>query len=374
MSVLTTLHLPTLESLVRHAQRWDDLWNRSDVTHPTARAALVAAWLEQFEQAPRFQALVVCEEGRFLAAIPLLHRRKARVLPCLDVPGNEWSSAGQLMLDPVADVASVCDHLVDALGRLSAGAFWFASIPLNAPWWQALVAAAHRAGWNVDQRVRYVVGRLTLTGNWMDQQKRLSRGFRKQLHRSQRRLSDLGSWRLQLDRPTRESEALRLLARVLSVEHAGWKGVAGTSLLANAQAASYARQQARCLAMRGELVILTLELDQQPIAFEIGWLAKHTYHSYKVGYDPQFRSFGPGQLLTYLLTQRLQERHEAGAIDFLGPCDEATRRWRPAGYPVGRLLLTRRKPLGTALYLASRHWLSGPAHDVMDSPPFLPVE
>ncbi len=366
----TILYLPNLPSFRGQVERWDDLWCRSLVTHPTAHADLITAWLDRFCPREPFQAVVVCRGDQFVAALPLLPRRKGHLVPCLDVPGNEWSSAGQLLLDPGADPCAVCDCLIEGLHQLACPVYWFASIPLHSPWWQALVAAAERAHWSVERRVRYQVGRLELAASWPQQRSLLSKGLRKQLGRSLRGLESLGSLQLRFTLPRSESEAVRLLDRGLRLEHAGWKGGARTALLSHAQAAHFAHDQARQLALQQQLAMVSLELDGHQLAFEYGWLAKRVYHSYKVAYDPQFRRFGPGNVLVYLLLQRLHAAGDAHAIDFLGPLDDAVRRWCPASYSMGRLLLAPPRPLGKAIVLASRYLGAGhdPSQAAISSP------
>ena len=112
---LSVLHLANSQALRDSAEQWDDLWLRSDVTHPTAQASMIGNWLDHYLNAERFVAIVVSQGNRFLAALPLVTRTKGRVVPCMDVPGNEWSSAGQLMVDPACDIDAVCDALVAAL-------------------------------------------------------------------------------------------------------------------------------------------------------------------------------------------------------------------------------------------------------------------
>ena len=191
---LSVLHLANSQALRDSAERWDDLWLRSDVTHPTAQAALIANWLDHYLDGDRFVAIVVSRGDRFLAALPLVTGTKGRVVPYMDVPGNEWSSAGQLLIDPTCDVDAVCDALVAALRETDCPAFWFASVPIQAHWWQAFMAAARRSGWSVDARHRYQVGRLELHPTWASQQDSLSKGLKKRVAERRVRLNHGGGY------------------------------------------------------------------------------------------------------------------------------------------------------------------------------------
>lgn len=345
------LHLRSLADLRLRAEQWDDLWWRCDVTHVTARAALIDAWTVAFAPEGTFQALSVTQGDRMVAALPLVARRKGRFMTCLDVPGNEWASAGQFLLDPDCDATLVCDLIAKSLLELRCAAVWFASIPLDAPAWQALGMALRRTGGGLDSQHRYCVGVLPLEGVVQ----RLPQGLRRQLQRSRRRLERLGELSLHVHHPGSFQEAQGDLDRGLHLEQAGWKGRAGTSLLAHPQALGYLREQAAQLARWGQLQLAALRLGDQWLAFEYGWVAKHVYHSYKVAYDERYRQYGPGQLLVYLLLEHFTQSRQVHRLDFVGPLDDAVRRWRPDSYAMGRLLSTRRSPLGRSLLLASRY-------------------
>jgi hypothetical protein len=294
-----------------------------------------------------------------VAALPLITAVKRRLVACMDVPGNEWSSAGQLLLDPHCDAESVCDRLVDTLQTFACPAFWFASIPIEADWWRAFMAAGERAGWSVDARRRYQVGRLPLEPTWTAQQQAMSKGLRKQIRRSLRRIELQGALRLHVARPSRGDTALGLLESGLALEHAGWKGRQGSSVLAHDTAWHYIQDQARQLIPREQFVVALLELGGRIVAFEYGWIAKQVYHSYKVSYDEELRSCGPGNLMNYKLLEYLHSLEQVRTVDFLGPLDQSIRRWRPHCYWMGRLLMAPPKPVGRALVFASRYLLTG---------------
>ena len=46
------------------------------------------------------------------------------------------------------------------------------------------------------------------------------------------------------------------------------------------------------------LEVQFLKLEDRAIAFEIGFRSHGTYYSYKIGFDPEFSKFSPGQIIT----------------------------------------------------------------------------
>ena len=90
MSDLHCIHLTSVEELRASASAWDDLWWRSEVALPTVRAELLAQWVEQFKPRAQFHALVVADQERWVAALPLVPRRVDgcfRPADCPPIPG-----------------------------------------------------------------------------------------------------------------------------------------------------------------------------------------------------------------------------------------------------------------------------------------------
>ncbi len=332
---------------------WDALWQRSGVTHVTARAELVAQWVERFAPRQAFQAIVVRREGQFVAALPLISRAKRRVFSILDVPGNEWSAAGQLLIDAASDPSDTLPPLLTQLRTHDARMLWFASVPVRDPWWQSLRQAARAAGFQVDQRERYEVGRLALKSSWSDQKRDWSPNFRQKLRRAERALQQLGRLELRVEQSGAPQQVAGVFQEGLELENSGWKGRAGTALLQNPSALSLVKAQADQLAAWNQLMLVQLRLDDRLIAFEYGWLAKRVYHSFKVSYDENFARQSPGQVLVYRLLKYFHQLSTVDSIDFLGPLDSAVARWRPDTVPMGRLVLAPGKYLQRAIMMAA---------------------
>jgi hypothetical protein len=111
-------------------------------------------------------------------------------------------------------------------------------------------------------------------------------------------------------------------------------------------------RQARQLAAWGSLRLAFLEHRGRPIAFEYGWLAKGVYYSYKVGYDPEFASYGPGHLLRLHLLRALAAEPGVRLVDFHGPLTEALACWATRSYAIGRLVLAPPR-IGSRLLLSA---------------------
>jgi CelD/BcsL family acetyltransferase involved in cellulose biosynthesis len=121
-------------------------------------------------------------------------------------------------------------------------------------------------------------------------EQRIHRRFRGDMRRLERQLGGV-----QLERVTVfDREALRDLLRL---EAAAWKGAAGTAIACDAGLARFYAAIARVFARRGALSIAFLRAQGKRIAGQLALEDATTLYLMKVGYDPAFAHFGPGQLL-----------------------------------------------------------------------------
>jgi CelD/BcsL family acetyltransferase involved in cellulose biosynthesis len=342
MSELHLEQLDRVEELRDRAAAWDDLWRRSDATIPTARAELVAAWVEQFAPAAAFRVLVVRRAEAMVAALALVGRRVGGVLPVGGTTVNYWSPNGDLLLDPAENTAAALDLLIDGLDGLRWPLVWIEMAPAASPYWAATLDAMRRRGFAVDVHPRWQVGTVTTEGSFDEYLASRSKNLRRSLGKDRRRLEERGEIRFQFDAPAAD-EVDERLRDVFELEDRGWKGEAGGSVLSTPGMFEFYARQTRRLADWGDFRVAVLEHQGAPIAFDVGWLGKGVYHSYKVGYDPAYREFGPGHLLRQELIRRCFEDPAIRAVDFQGPQTEALTAWATGTYPISRLVVAPRR-------------------------------
>ncbi|OHB77774.1 MAG: hypothetical protein A2W31_14070 [Planctomycetes bacterium RBG_16_64_10] len=331
------------------AAAWDDLWQRSDVALPLARAKLLAQWLEHFGRSARFVALTVRCGTRWLAALPLVEVRVAGCRPAGRMATSAWSSSGELLLDPTTAVEEVLDCLVAGLSELPWPVLWLDCVRGETPRWVALRAALARAGLVANYRTQCHLGQIATDQDWPTYRAGWSRGHRRSIRRSARRLQAAGqvTWQVFRDGPPAAVDGL--LVRGFELEDRGWKGRAGTSVLRSPGILGFYLRQARQLAEWGHLELLFLELDGQPIAFEYGYSAKGVYFSHKVAYDEAYARFGPGQMLVYHQVARCHADPTRQLIDSMGVLCPAMAKWTTHTTPMGRLVVGVDGALGRLL-------------------------
>ncbi len=361
-------HLTNVFELRLAAAAWDDLWWRSDATMPTMRAETLAKWLEQFTSPGEFHALAVEENGRYLAALPLVLRRVAKILPAGSLTCNPWLPCGDLLLDPAADTGGALSALISAAAELPWPLLWLNDAVIDAPRWQALEAVCRQEGISVVEHARYEVAKIGVAADWDAFTKNLSRSHRQGTQKALRRLEELGDLRLEMLSKLAPEEANSWLQKVFAVEDSSWKGSSGSSVLRTAGMSDFFLRQARQLAEWGQLEIAILQLEGHPIASLFGFSAKGVYHAHKIGYDPRYGQYSPGQVMFWKILEQLHAGGDWKAFDCIGPMTEATSRWRPDTYTIGRVAIAPRKLLGRlALSAYRRFWPK--AHTIRGNSP-----
>jgi CelD/BcsL family acetyltransferase involved in cellulose biosynthesis len=339
------VHIRSPDELRAAAADWDDLWLRSDVTFPTIRAELLAQWLERFAGLAEFHAVAIKRDGRFVAALPIVRRRlggaiRAGVLPC-----NEWSSSGECLLDFAADANAALSSLLKALMNLNLDLLWLDEAIPQSDRWQAFTHIAAACGLTTLLVPRWRVGRVPIQGDWESCRAGWSRKHRQHMAWSQRQLAREGELRLDLLSQLDADQAENSMRLALEIENLGWKGRTGGSVASVSGMSDFFISQARQLAAWRQLELAFLYCGERPIAFCYGQSAKGVFHSAKIGYDPRWSRFSPGQVLRYLLLERFYAEGGKTAVDFLGPMTESHAHWRPDTYTVARFAAALR-PVG----------------------------
>jgi CelD/BcsL family acetyltransferase involved in cellulose biosynthesis len=339
------IHLRSLEELRAAASDWDDLWRRSEVTFPTMRAELLAQWIEHFAADAEFHAIAVQQDGRWVAALPIVRRKIGRLIKAGVLPCNQWSSSGECLLDFSADVKQVLHLLLDALKECNLPLLWLDEAILETARWQVFMQAVADCRLNNVVRPRWQVGRLHIDGDWKACQAGWSRKHRQHMAWSARHLAREGKVRLVLLSQFAPDETVMWMQRALEIENLGWKCRSGGSVISVPGMSEFFIRQALQLAAWGQLELAFLQCGGRPIALCYGQSAKGVFHSAKVGYDPRYARYSPGQLLRYFLLERFYAEPGRAAIDFLGPMTEAHAHWRPDTYTVARFAVAL-NPIG----------------------------
>jgi CelD/BcsL family acetyltransferase involved in cellulose biosynthesis len=349
------VHYHSPSELRRDAERWDDLWRRSDATLPVLKAELLAQWVEHFAPRRRFWAAAVESEGRLLAALPIVGAG-----PLLGVvPGNCWSAAGDLLVDAAADHAAVLQTLAGGLAKTRWPVIMADGVRAESRRWRSLRAALAGRGLRSTARKQFYVGQIDVSGGWDAYEASWSGNHRRAMRKSLRKLRESGEVVLRRHIDLSPDQASDALSTLCALEDRSWKGGQGTSILRTPGMFAYFDRQTRRLAETGELEMLFVEVAGRPVAADYGYFGKGVFHSHKIAFDPEFRHAGPGQLLCYLQLQLYFSHSSYHTIDTLGILSEANAKWATRAYAVSRVVMSTNRGAGNAAVLGyERVWPS----------------
>jgi CelD/BcsL family acetyltransferase involved in cellulose biosynthesis len=178
--------LNSLSELSQAAPAWNDLWQRSDSPLPLARAEFVASWCQAFAPDRPFRAVVIEDNGQWVAALPWIDRRWLG-LPVAVMPGNHWSAGADLLVDEQVNRENCLDALVAGLVRYARSVFIFDAVPTSARPWQDLLGGFGRAGLSYVRRLRYRVNQIDAQPDWDAYWAARSRNHRRHVRRSSAR-------------------------------------------------------------------------------------------------------------------------------------------------------------------------------------------
>jgi len=290
-----------------------------------------------------------------VAALPLVSQRIGKLFRAGGLPSNEWAESGDLLIDPDCQADAALGLLAAELRRLPWPILCLDGIDVHAERWRQLLAAVDGAGFAADFRTWFETPRIEtiepperLEASW-------SKSLRKSLRSSRRKAEAQGPLQYERHRNLSGTDVLPLLDKALQIEHRGWKGEAGTSILSSQSIGSFFRQQAQHLAVAGALELHFLHLAGRAVAFEYGMTGGGVFYSCKVSYDPQFAGLSPGQMLCAEVAKEMCRDPGVQSIDCMGPITGALARFRPATYQRGRLIIAPQRLLGEVLLYAYKY-------------------
>src|SRR5205823_6441631 len=133
-----------------------------------------------------------------------------------------------------------------------------------------------------------------------------------------------------------------------------WRGQRTSTTFSSSESARrFYAEAARRMASRGWLDLSTLELDDRPLAFCLGFVYDRTYYYYLPAFDPDFARYGPSAAL---LAHLIERAYGLGLreVDFMLGDEPYKSQWATGGRTTCRLLLAAPGARGRAALLAFR--------------------
>jgi CelD/BcsL family acetyltransferase involved in cellulose biosynthesis len=319
------------------ASEWDALATRLDAA-PFLRPGWVEAWMEGFANGGL--TVLAARRGDELVGVLPLRRAAGRVLAA---PANSHSP----LSGSLADGEAAARALVDALLRERAARTDFLYGD-RADFVLSDLCERRPSIARVVSEQPYV----DVSGDFDTYLAGLARKHRKEAGRLRRKLEAQGELRFEFaDGSERLDE---LLEEGFAIEGSGWKTENGTAIVSDPEARRFYTSVARWAADRGWLRLAFLRLDGRALAFDYCLDSGGSFYALKGGYDPEFRRFGPGTVLTYESIARAFADPGLRTYEFLGVSDEYKLAWTATTHERLRVQSFSRSPLGLTQLAAWR--------------------
>lgn len=323
-SLYSLLILNSASEILANSVPWGDLWARSPVATPLARAEFIAQWVEYFAPKGRFCAIVVKSEGRFVAALPIVETVKAKFISTGMNPSNAWSMCGEFLIDLEDDSEAVMNVFISGLRQLPFSILWLDYLRMNEPQWILFREALNKNRIPSHWQPRYSVGVVSVQGDFNT----LSGTWKKsQIQRIRKKISKFyepQSYQFKLFENTEDLQ--EMLPKCIHLEHLGWKGRHGGSIVKR-NMEYFFNIQSQILAKYGAMRLFTLWIDDNLIAYKYCFFSKNCFFSLKTSYHPDYAKFSPGQVLQYLIFQSISSGESSFKFDFVGELNDNQKIW-----------------------------------------------
>jgi CelD/BcsL family acetyltransferase involved in cellulose biosynthesis len=185
-----------------------------------------------------------------------------------------------------------------------------------------------------------------------------SKSTRKDLERRRRRLGELG--RMTFRRHIQADDIASAFPRLFDLYEKRWNNKFLSVSFAGTRERAFYPAMAAALSRQGRLDLLTLELDDQLLAFSLGASHKGRFTWLITAHDPDFAKFFPGELMLVFLLESVFQRGDIAEFDFTRGEEDYKYKWADSERYNMRLLVARPSPFGllpfvtTSVYTAVR--------------------
>jgi CelD/BcsL family acetyltransferase involved in cellulose biosynthesis len=321
---------------------WDALADRLSVS-PFVRPGWILAWSKAFARG-RLGALTATRDGELVGLLPFIEHRGV-----LSAPAN-WHTPVFSFLAADREVSAALATRFVSMARVRADLSFLDRGDTNLA--ECRVAAERAGRPAVVRAVIHSPYVAVAEMDWQSYRESLDRKARKDVERRRRRLDEHGS--VSVEFVDGRTGLQRLLEEGFELEGSGWKHQRGSAITSDARTHRFYTEIARWASARGWLLLAFLRLDDKAIAFDLCLESGGASYVLKGGFDPAFRRFAPGMVLTYEALRRSFEQRLA-SYELLGTDAPYKLVWTRTVRERLRFQAFSRSPSGRANHLAWTH-------------------
>jgi CelD/BcsL family acetyltransferase involved in cellulose biosynthesis len=173
---------------------------------------------------------------------------------------------------------------------------------------------------------------------------RRSKSSRKDLERRMRRLAELGE--VDFHRYDDPDEVTAIFPRLFALYTKRWDQQYLSASFAGPKEQHFYPAMAAAFAAEGRLDLVTLELDQQVLAFSLGIVHRDCFTWLITAHDPDYAKYFPGELIVTHLLASVFAREDIAEFDFTRGEESYKYKWANNQRCNMRLLVARPSPFG----------------------------
>ncbi|TLY28697.1 MAG: GNAT family N-acetyltransferase [Nitrospirae bacterium] len=324
---LTVETISDFGSFLSLAPVWDHLVERAGIDHPFLRHDWVRIWWDCFGTGKELRIFVVKAGEEAVAIAPFMLSR-GRMCGCpvrlMEFISNVYTERFDLVLTRSSQEAcrAIWRHLMTQKG------LWdvvrLCQLPAGSRALEELPRLATADGFLTGIWRSLDSPFIDLTGGWEAYLKGLSSNQRHNVRRWLYRLGQLGEVKLEVISSGEQLDAA--LNDGFRIEASDWKSRSGTAILCQSELKRFLTQLAGATSRSGLLRLIFLTVGQSRIAFAYALCYRNKLFVLKAGYDPQYATYSPYNLLCYLVFRDACERGLA-EYEFLGASESWKLHW-----------------------------------------------
>jgi CelD/BcsL family acetyltransferase involved in cellulose biosynthesis len=301
---------------------WDDLVERASIDHPFLSHTWLRTWWECFGKGQQLHVITVRAGGKLIAAAPMM-RTKMRMfglnVDTLTSMYNPHTPRFDFLIAGEAPREITYKLIWRELSSAKSDMVVLRQVPQTSGTLAEIQRLAQDDQWSAGSWTARPSPYIPLACTHAELLGRLKGGYRYNLRKRQERLSKIGA--IDVEVITDKAAALDAMRDGLRIEAAAWKGDQGTAILSDPDVTAFYMRLAERQADLGKLRLSFLRINGKRISFSFILHSHRVLYGVKIGYDPEYHTYSPGNMLLNLV---LQEACEQGLqeYDFLGINDE----------------------------------------------------
>lgn len=299
---------------------WDHLADACGISHPFLSFTWLKTWWQSFGNGAELRVITIRENEELIAAAPLMIRQTRMCgIPVrrLESLYNFHTPRSDFLISKRADEAY--ELIWHQMASMDCDAILLAQLPKESPTLLEIESLAAANGWLAGRWSPPPSPYISLNGDYEQFQKTLTGHYRYNLRKRYDRMTKLAP--VTVERITERFRVREAMQDGLRIEAAAWKGTEGTAMNSDPNVAEFYIRMAERAADRGWLELTFLKLGDKRIAFDYILRHGNAFCGVKIGYDPEYHTYSPGNMLLNLFLQDACGRG-ATEYDFLGIDDE----------------------------------------------------